>query len=273
MPVGKTKSRRIVMRDDKRKSRSIIYVSILAALLIGISLILILFFNKKDEPIELKGSELARTNEVIEENTTEASSQSGKTVNEVKEENKIAVNTEKEINKNTTSSNTTKKSTTTNNTKKTETSKVTKKEEKKEIKFEEPVKGEKSPPENNREHSAVEGVCTHILRPAHQIDKLLRPHVIWSEVSKIFILADKLIHVHKGHDAVSCLFLKPERKLPVTSVIPKKIAEYIPVLPDGSFFPKLLPVLPIQHQRRINYNLRIPAGQLFYQLFPGYLSH
>lgn len=130
------------MRESKNKLKSIIYVSILAALLIGISLISILFFNKKDEPIELKGSELARTNEVIEENTTEASSQSGKTVNEVKEENKIAVNTEKEINKNTTSSNTTKKSTTTNNTKKTETSKVTKKEEKKEIKFEEPVKGE-----------------------------------------------------------------------------------------------------------------------------------
>lgn len=130
------------MRESKNKSKSIIYVSILAALLIGISLISILFFNKKDKPIELKGSELAKTNEVIEENTTEASSQSGKTVNEVKEENKIAVNSEKEINKNTTSSNTAKKSNTITNSKKTESSKVSKKEEKMEIKFEEPVKGE-----------------------------------------------------------------------------------------------------------------------------------
>ena len=39
------------MRESKNKSKSIIYVSILAALLIGISLISILFFNKKDEPI------------------------------------------------------------------------------------------------------------------------------------------------------------------------------------------------------------------------------
>lgn len=130
------------MRDDKIKSRSIIYVSIFAIILIGISIVSIVLSNDKNEPIELKQTELADLNEIYEENTTEASSQSGKTVNEVKEENKIAVNTEKEINKNTTSSNTTKKSTTTNNTKKTETSKVTKKEEKKEIKFEEPVKGE-----------------------------------------------------------------------------------------------------------------------------------
>ena len=175
------------MRESKNKSKSIIYVSILAALLIGISLISILFFNKKDEPIELKGSELARTNEVIEENTTEASSQSGKTVNEVKEENKIAVNTEKEINKNTTSSNTTKKSTTTNNTKKTETSKVTKKEEKKEIKFEEPVKGEiiKEYAKDNLIYSNTLNEWTTHLGIDIKADKVIDKEVTYNEYLEI----------------------------------------------------------------------------------------
>ena len=126
------------MREDKRKSRSIIYVSILAIILIGISIVSIVLSNDKNEPIELKQTELADLNEIYEENTTEASSQTGKTVNEVKEENKVALNTEKEVNKNTTSSNTTSKTTTKKTTAKTET----KKEEKKEVKFEEPVKGE-----------------------------------------------------------------------------------------------------------------------------------
>lgn len=126
------------MREDKRKSRSIIYVSILAIILIGISIVSIVLSNDKNEPIELKQTELADLNEIYEENTTEASSQTGKTVNEVKEENKVALNTEKEVNKNTTSSNTTSKTTTKKTTPKTET----KKEEKKEVKFEEPVKGE-----------------------------------------------------------------------------------------------------------------------------------
>ncbi len=126
------------MRDDKRKSRSIIYVSILAIILIGISIVSIVLSNDKNEPIELKQTELADLNEIYEENTTEASSQTGKTVNEVKEENKVALNTEKEVNKNTTSSNTAKSTNKSKNTTKTET----KKEEKKEVKFEEPVKGE-----------------------------------------------------------------------------------------------------------------------------------
>ena len=126
------------MREDKRKSKSIIYVSILAIILIGISIVSIVLSNDKNEPIELKQTELADLNEIYEENTTEASSQTGKTVNEVKEENKVALNTEKEVNKNTTSSNTTSKTTTKKTTPKTET----KKEEKKEVKFEEPVKGE-----------------------------------------------------------------------------------------------------------------------------------
>ena len=72
------------MRDDKRKSRSIIYVSILAIILIGISIVSIVLSNDKNEPIELKQTELADLNEIYEENTTEASSQTGKTVNEVK---------------------------------------------------------------------------------------------------------------------------------------------------------------------------------------------
>ena len=128
------------MREDKRKSRSIIYVSILAIILIGISIVSIVLSNDKNEPIELKQTELADLNEIYEENTTEASSQTGKTVNEVKEENKVALNTEKEVSKNTTSSNTTKA---TNTTSKTTTAKTeTKKEEKKEVKLEEPVKGE-----------------------------------------------------------------------------------------------------------------------------------
>ena len=128
------------MRDDKRKSRSIIYVCILAIILIGVSIVSIVLSNDKNEPIELKQTELADLNEIYEENTTEASSQTGKTVNEVKEENKVALNTEKEVSKNTTSSNTTKA---TNTTSKTTTAKTeTKKEEKKEVKFEEPVKGE-----------------------------------------------------------------------------------------------------------------------------------
>ena len=126
------------MREDKRKSRSIIYVSILAIILIGISIVSIVLSNDKNEPIELKQTELADLNEIYEENTTEASSQTGKTVNEVKEENKVALNTEKEVNKNTTSSNTAKSTNKSKNTTKTET----KKEEKKEVKFEEPVKGE-----------------------------------------------------------------------------------------------------------------------------------
>ncbi len=128
------------MRDDKRKSRSIIYVCILAIILIGVSIVSIVLSNDKNEPIELKQTELADLNEIYEENTTEASSQTSKTVNEVKEENKVALNTEKEVSKNTTSSNTTKA---TNTTSKTTTAKTeTKKEEKKEVKFEEPVKGE-----------------------------------------------------------------------------------------------------------------------------------
>ena len=128
------------MRDDKRKSRSIIYVCILAIILIGVSIVSIVLSNDKNEPIELKQTELADLNEIYEENTTEASSQTGKTVNEVKEENKVALNTEKEVSKNTTSSNTTKA---TNTTSKTTTAKTeTKKEEKKEVKLEEPVKGE-----------------------------------------------------------------------------------------------------------------------------------
>ena len=128
------------MRDDKIKSRSIIYVSILAIILIGISIVSIVLSNDKNEPIELKQTELADLNEIYEENTTEASSQTGKTVNEVKEENKVALNTEKEVNKNTTSSNTAKSTntTTSKNTTKTETKKV----EKKKVEFEEPVKGE-----------------------------------------------------------------------------------------------------------------------------------
>lgn len=126
------------MREDKRKSRSIIYVSILAIILIGISIVSIVLSNDKNEPIELKQTELAEKNEMYEENTTEASVQTGKSVNEVKEENKIALNTEKEINKSTTSSNTAKSTNKSKNTTKTET----KKEEKKEVKFEEPVKGE-----------------------------------------------------------------------------------------------------------------------------------
>ena len=128
------------MRDDKIKSRSIIYVSIFAIILIGISIVSIVLSNDKNEPIELKQTELADLNEIYEENTTEASSQTGKTVNEVKEENKVALNTEKEVNKNTTSSNTAKSTntTTSKNTTKTETKKV----EKKKVEFEEPVKGE-----------------------------------------------------------------------------------------------------------------------------------
>lgn len=116
------------MRDDKRKSRSIIYVCILAIILIGVSIVSIVLSNDKNEPIELKQTELADLNEIYEENTTEASSQTGKTVNEVKEENKVALNTEKEVSKNTTSSNTTKA---TNTTSKTTTAKTETKKKKK----------------------------------------------------------------------------------------------------------------------------------------------
>ena len=128
------------MRENRKISKWVIYAIIIAALIIGVSLIS-LFKIGKNNKTESQSKELAGIVNELEENNSieEASTTSDKTVNEVKE-NKIALNTENLAtpeNTNTTQkqTNTTKKNTNTVATQKTT-------EKKKEIKFEKPVEGE-----------------------------------------------------------------------------------------------------------------------------------
>ncbi len=133
------------MKENRKISKGVIYAIIIAALLIGISLMSLFSLANSEEP-ESQPKELAEIVNNIEDSNSieEASSTSDKTINEVKE-NKIALNTENVTiseNNNTVEekANTNTKTTNTASTQKTEKKQET--EEKKEIKFEKPVEGE-----------------------------------------------------------------------------------------------------------------------------------